>query len=380
MKLYLSLLICLAFCGINAADCHDHGAHDHSEHAEEHNHENEHEEEERGILLSDNAMKALRISFAKVEKRQIGKTKSVYARAMVAPWNIKRIAAPVAGTILYRKNFTERIAAGETVIEITSPKLAVKYHELQALRERMAKIDSLGVKNAALSTEIKIAELTLQSLTNTLTVADAKSGRYLIVAKRGGTVNGNYPYGDGSFVERGAVLMEIADDSHLDLMALLPATDTAAMSNAMKIVTSRGDRGVLSLDRSREDGLAAVWGIIAKPASKIVRGECIKMDIFLDDDTSKANLAIPEKCVFKDGIENAVLCRDKNNSHKVVLRHVETGTEDKDWVEVRNLEEGEEVVEDGVYELKMALPGAGEKRKAGHFHADGQFHAGEDGE
>jgi hypothetical protein len=35
-----------------------------------------------------------------------------------------------------------------------------------------------------------------------------------------------------------------------------------------------------------------------------------------------------------------------------------------------------EIVSDGVYELRLALPD-GEKKTSGHFHADGTFHDGE---
>jgi hypothetical protein len=42
------------------------------------------------------------------------------------------------------------------------------------------------------------------------------------------------------------------------------------------------------------------------------------------------------------------------------------------------LAEGDEVVVDGLYELKLATSQAGGAVKGGHFHADGTFHA--DGE
>ena len=36
-----------------------------------------------------------------------------------------------------------------------------------------------------------------------------------------------------------------------------------------------------------------------------------------------------------------------------------------------------EIVCEGAYELKLALPSAGAKKESGHFHADGTFHTGE---
>jgi hypothetical protein len=35
-------------------------------------------------------------------------------------------------------------------------------------------------------------------------------------------------------------------------------------------------------------------------------------------------------------------------------------------------------VSDGAYELKLALQEEGDKKSAGHFHADGTFHEGDE--
>jgi hypothetical protein len=50
------------------------------------------------------------------------------------------------------------------------------------------------------------------------------------------------------------------------------------------------------------------------------------------------------------------------------------GVSDGKWVVVKSgVKEGDEVVLDGVYELKLA--GGGKPMGGGHFHADGAFHA-----
>jgi hypothetical protein len=52
------------------------------------------------------------------------------------------------------------------------------------------------------------------------------------------------------------------------------------------------------------------------------------------------------------------------------------GIGDGKWVVVKSgVKEGDEVVLDGVYELKLASGGQGGPDAGGHFHADGTFHA-----
>ena len=78
----------------------------------------------------------------------------------------------------------------------------------------------------------------------------------------------------------------------------------------------------------------------------------------------------------------SVFVRDERDEDMFVVKPVATGRSAAGWTAVTGLDANDEVVSQGVYELRHALPAAGgEKKSAGHFHADGTFHAGgEDGE
>ena len=53
------------------------------------------------------------------------------------------------------------------------------------------------------------------------------------------------------------------------------------------------------------------------------------------------------------------------------------GAEDGRYVELKSgVKTGDEVVEDGAYQLMLASSAV--DRRGGHFHADGTFHEGED--
>jgi hypothetical protein len=88
-------------------------------------------------------------------------------------------------------------------------------------------------------------------------------------------------------------------------------------------------------------------------------------------------LAIPERCVVRDGIERVFFRRDPNDADKVIRVVADLGASDGYWVAVLSgVGVGNEVVLDGAYPL--SLTGGGKASAAGHFHADGTFHAGND--
>ena len=61
----------------------------------------------------------------------------------------------------------------------------------------------------------------------------------------------------------------------------------------------------------------------------------------------------------------------------VIRTIADLGPSDGRWVTLYScLAEGDEVVVDGVYQLKLAT--SGQTIEAGHFHSDGTFHEGDD--
>ncbi len=88
-----------------------------------------------------------------------------------------------------------------------------------------------------------------------------------------------------------------------------------------------------------------------------------------------AELAIPMACVVRDGTQALIFRRDPNDPNKAIRMDADLGMDDGRWVVVKSgVREGDEVVEDGVYQLMVATSGS--ITKGGHFHADGTFHEG----
>ena len=92
------------------------------------------------------------------------------------------------------------------------------------------------------------------------------------------------------------------------------------------------------------------------------------------DDSGKEELAIPVASVVRDDLTHIFFRRDPSNADKVIRTEADLGVNDGKWVAVQSgVKEGDEVVLEGVYELKLAGGGKG-AGGGGHFHADGTWH------
>jgi hypothetical protein len=92
--------------------------------------------------------------------------------------------------------------------------------------------------------------------------------------------------------------------------------------------------------------------------------------------SAEEELAIPLAAVVGDGLDRVFFLRDRENPDRVRRMVGDLGADDGRWIVVNSgVRPGDEVVLDGVHELKLA--GSGKAEQGGHFHADGTFHAGE---
>ncbi len=99
-------------------------------------------------------------------------------------------------------------------------------------------------------------------------------------------------------------------------------------------------------------------------------------EVAVAGDPDMEELAIPQRAIIQDGLENIFFRRDPKDPNNVIRTVADLGPSDGRWVTIYSgLAEGDEVVLDGVYQLKLATSRT--ENKTGHFHADGTFHDGE---
>ena len=105
-------------------------------------------------------------------------------------------------------------------------------------------------------------------------------------------------------------------------------------------------------------------------------GQLCRVD-FYTDGGEKGYVNIPDSAIVKVGIDDVVFLEVKEGTFAKVK--VQAGTSRRGMTPVKGLVPGQRLVVKGGYELRYLLPADGsQQKKAGHFHADGKFHEGED--
>ena len=166
------------------------------------------------------------------------------------------------------------------------------------------------------------------------------------------------------------------------VFALVPFSDARGLADGAKARVGE-HVGTMLVDRTRTDGLVGVWIACDENCDahvKLVLGESVYVTVETDP-AGKPVACVPSSAVFRDGVTPSVFVRDEHDADRFVVKPVVPGRSAAGWTAVTGLDEHDEVVSRGVYELRHALLAVGgEKKSAGHFHADGTFHAGEDHE
>ena len=370
MKL-TSFLFATAFV-ISCALAH---GHDH-----EHKHEHDHEHHERGVEISDAAAELIGLKTAKVEMRRIESAVGFYGRVMSDPRALRRKSLPLAGFVAWRIGAPCEIRPGDEILRLVSPDAATAYGELATLEARLDAVKKSGAKNASLAAELAAKRIAYAAMTNALMAVDAGRGEFSLRATVRGRVNEQL-VASGVFAERGTDILNMTEAKPPVVFALVPFSDARGLADGAKARV--GERtGTMRVDRTRTDGLVGVWIAYdgASAEGDAIPGESVYVTVEADK-AEKPVACVPSSAVFRDGVTPSVFVRDEHDADRFVVKPVVPGRSAAGWTAVAGLDEHDEVVSRGVYELRHALPAVGgEKKAAGHFHADGTFHAGEDHE
>ena len=337
---------------------HDHD-HDHEhEHKHDHEHEHDHEHHERGVEISDAAAELIGLKTAKVEMRRIESAVGFYGRVMSDPRALRRKSLPLAGFVAWRIGAPCEIHPGDEILRLVSPDAATAYGELATLEARFQ-----------------------AAMTNALVAVDAGRGEFSLRATVRGRVNEQL-VASGVFAERGTDILKMTEAKPPVVFALVPFSDARGLADGAKARVGE-HVGTMLVDRTRTDGLVGVWIACDENCDahvKLVLGESVYVTVETDP-AGKPVACVPSSAVFRDGVTPSVFVRDEHDADRFVVKPVVPGRSAAGWTAVTGLDEHDEVVARGVYELRHALPAVGgEKKAAGHFHADGTFHAGEDHE
>lgn len=186
---------------------------------------------------------------------------------------------------------------------------------------------------------------------------------------------------EGAHVQAGDPLIEIADVSTLWFEGRIPEADAARIPDAALAtvrVVGRPDAPIEVAVRGphplADEASRMLWlhAPVPNPDGSLAAGVTAVASVLVDRAQGEEVL-VPVESVARDGLEHVVFVRVRDAADQVVRLPVSVGRRNREWIEVlSDVMEGDELVLDGVHELREAS--AGKTGARGHFHADGTWH------
>ena len=374
---------------------HDH-AHEHEhKHGESCSHghtpQNPHHSSPISHLSSPNPHLTIPLAVQKVmglrtvhaEMRRIASTISFAGRYELNPDARQKIATPVSGRLTLHVKALAHVKKGQAIFSVSSPELVARAREIDALEKRLSVYREIKTPNAALENELAVKRAEREAL---LAGADEKDGIVTVRAAEDGMIESLLAQ-NGAWLETGAAAVQTVQMHDLRFKALAAASDALRLKDAMPAKV--GDNaGRIQLGIGDDSGLVPVYVLFDSEVSAIAgergQAECVT------DETESPHIAVPSKCIVSVGLQPMVFMKDPHNAERFIAIPVTPGASASGWTAVEGLSPHSknphtrdlapfrcEIVCEGAYELKLALPSAGDKKESGHFHADGTFHTGE---
>ncbi|MCA8916530.1 MAG: efflux RND transporter periplasmic adaptor subunit [Planctomycetes bacterium] len=281
-----------------------------------------------------------------------------------------------AGLAEQRANLDAEKAAAELAIPVIDSHIAAKDAEIVNARDAMQR----ALKSAAGALGMTAQALAEGDAWRTLDT-------FTVRATAVGTVD-HVHASTGAWVEANTEIIATVDLTNLRFRGRALQSDLGLLKEGLptRVVPPQGGslenatpaEGTLYIPVEADPGermidLLAVLDSVPDWARPGVSGE---LEVVWNT-TTEPQLAIPNRAIVRDGLDQVFFVRDYKDDNKVIRTVSPLGVSDGRWTVVdTGVMEGSEVVIEGVYELK--LTGGGKPLGKGHFHADGTWHAGAD--
>jgi multidrug efflux pump subunit AcrA (membrane-fusion protein) len=337
--------------------------------------------------------KQLHESQATIERAtaEVAVTERAKTEAETALKVLEKRVSELAGAEVRRADLEADLATRRASIPRLDAEIKVKQASLNEARHDFA----LEVDAAA-----SLLGTTPQSLTETVPEREGggdsqhedghKVQRWFAISKIGPTAAGAglveaIHVTDGSWVDANIVIATLIDPAAIRFRATGLQSDLGRLRDGLEVtvvppqgsgidpadvmpaklkIGIAGDPDQRTIDFMAAPSKLTTW---AKP------GVSALMEISVES-SAPTELAIPLSAVVRDELVHIFYRRDPNNPDKAIRMTADLGISDGKWVVVKSgLKAGDEVVLEGVYELKLA--GGGKVMGGGHFHADGTWHA-----
>ena len=360
--------------------------------------------------IPENARRLLGITYATATARSVRSTVRFPGRFELMPGARRVYSTVVPGVAEVCVRPSQRVRKGDLLFRIASPEwsrqtgakreaeatLALARTEAETIRERVSRLKETGVRNAELEMALKMkvaeaarAESLYQSvegqLRSVLALCREEAGSLVFEARDAGLVE-RVSADSGAWLDTGAEVVSVAREDGVWFRADGASAEMARVRDGQTgfVEPLRGTaeaservEGTVSLGWIA-DAVARVRPVYLTPGRApawAAPGMAGVLSVVVEQ-SAAGSVAVPLACVVPDGLRRVVFVRDEKDPDAFTRTEVALGADDGEWVDVKGLAAGKTVVLDGAYELKLTAPSAtsAAPKKAGHFHADGQFY------
>ena len=343
----------------------------HQAHKHEHGEKcaDEHEGHKR-VRIKEATQKVMGLKTVKPQKRRICASMELQGRFELEPTARQVFAAPVAGRIELFVKPLANVKKGDILFTISSPNLVARAREIDILEKRLSVYTEMKTRNAALENELSLKRAEREAL---ISGAEEKGGIVTVRSDKDGVVEALMAK-TGDWLEIGSAALETVNMKALRFKALVEPSEA---NRLIGVTDANVDSltGELRLGVPGENALVPVYVVFKENINSVAGMRAVASVVTNEEEDEK--LAIPSKCIVRSGIEPIIFVQDNHDKESFIALPVTPGKSSGTWTAIEeNLGCDVNVVSDGAYELKLAIPGE-EKKKSGHFHADGVFHEGE---
>ncbi len=408
---------------------HDHAAHEHAEgetcsghgHAthihsasepcDGHDHNHASDMPEAIIVAADPHSRHLIALQVEVVPEPSGAlSSSLYGTLTTPEHALQAYAMPVGGHVTLHVKSAQKVQEGDLLYSIESPAftdqgaamregeaaLARCEEEISTLTTHIERLKAVSTRNSDLEDRLNFKKAEKRQLAHELEMrrrrvrmlargaeyAVSEEGLTYLVIKAGkaGTVR-NVGVLQGSWCEQGAPVITISDPTAMEIKASLYANDMPDFTRVRANVPSGSENmaveGTWRLaeqvdPKTQTRDLHFTPTVLPRGARP---GQLCRLDLYNDDAACGDTISIPDSAIVRVGMDDMVFLELEAGQYAAIKVHA--GESRRGMTPVSGLRPGQRIVVKGGYELKYILPGDGQKKKAGHFHADGKFHEGE---
>jgi len=394
---------------------HDHG-HEHGDACSGHDHGHgagcTHDHSSGPVLVTADAH-ARHISAMKIEEVPAASqalTHSLYGHLFVPNHALETYSLPCGGRISLNVKSAQTVKKGDVLYTLVSPEVSglvadIKKQEaaitrcgeeIASVSQRLERLKAAGTGNSDLEEQLNFKNAEKRQLERELEVNKTKLNilvmgaelkpenglpTLVVRATKDGIVR-NVGITQGSWGEQGAAVVTMSNLAAMEIEGTLYGNNVPDFSIVRATRLSGRDNKVLegtwrmAEQVDEEKQTRAFYFTPAELPADARPGQLCRVDFYADGG-EEGYVTIPDSALVKVGIDDVVFLEVKEGTFAMVK--VKAGESRRGMTPVKGLIPGQRLVVKGGYELRYLLPADGsQQKKAGHFHADGKFHEGED--